>query len=80
MPGRYDASTKAKAIRLVREHRHRLPARARRPEADAEQLADDAEARGWISEADRHHRLIARLDDLIGKAQRPPSPGRNIRH
>jgi integrase len=37
--------------------------------ADAEQLAADAEARGWISEADRHHKLIARLDDLIFKAQ-----------
>jgi hypothetical protein len=37
--------------------------------ADTEQLAADAEARGWISEADRHHKLIARLDDLISKAQ-----------
>jgi hypothetical protein len=37
--------------------------------ADAEQLARDAETRGWISEADRHRKLIARLDDLIAKAQ-----------
>jgi integrase len=37
--------------------------------ADAEQLARDAEARGWISEADRHRKLIARLDDLITQAQ-----------
>lgn len=37
--------------------------------ADAEQLAADAEARGWISEASRHHKLITRLDDLISKAQ-----------
>ena len=37
--------------------------------ADAEQLARDAEERGWISEADRHRKLIARLDDLIGGAQ-----------
>jgi integrase len=36
---------------------------------DAEQLAEDAEARGWISEADRHRKLIARLDDLITRAQ-----------
>jgi integrase len=36
---------------------------------DAEQLARDAEDRGWISEADRHRKLIARLDDLISKAQ-----------
>jgi hypothetical protein len=37
--------------------------------ADAAQLAEDAQARGWISEADRHRKLIARLDDLIAKAQ-----------
>ncbi|MFI5066293.1 MAG: tyrosine-type recombinase/integrase [Streptosporangiales bacterium] len=37
--------------------------------ADAEQLAEDAEARGWISEAGRHRKLIARLDNLISKAQ-----------
>jgi hypothetical protein len=35
----------------------------------AETLANDAEARGWISEADRHRKLIARLDFLISKAQ-----------
>ena len=32
---------------------------------DAKALADDAEARGWIDEADRHHRLVARLDALL---------------
>jgi len=32
---------------------------------DAEALAADAEARGWITEADRHRRLIARLDTLL---------------
>jgi hypothetical protein len=37
--------------------------------ADAEQLARDAEERGWISEADRHRKLIARLDGLIGGTQ-----------
>jgi integrase len=37
--------------------------------ADTEQLAKDAQDRGWISEADRHRKLIARLDDLISKAQ-----------
>jgi integrase len=36
---------------------------------DAEALARDAEQRGWITEAERHQRLIARLDTLIGKAQ-----------
>jgi hypothetical protein len=36
---------------------------------DAQTLARDAEARGWISEAERHHRLIARLDAVIGNAQ-----------
>jgi hypothetical protein len=35
---------------------------------DAEALAEDAEARGWITEADRHRRLIARLDALLGEA------------
>lgn len=33
--------------------------------ADSEILARDAEARGWISEADRHRRLIERLDAHI---------------
>jgi hypothetical protein len=36
---------------------------------DAEALAKDAEARGWISEAGRHRKLIARLDSVIAKAQ-----------
>jgi hypothetical protein len=36
---------------------------------DAEQLARDAQERGWITEADRHRKLIARLDDLIARAQ-----------
>lgn len=35
---------------------------------DAEALARDAEKRGWITEAERHQRLIARLAVLIGKA------------
>jgi hypothetical protein len=37
--------------------------------ADTETLARDAEARGWISEADRHRRLIERLDEHIRQAQ-----------
>ena len=36
---------------------------------DAQALAQDAENRGWIAEADRHNRLIARLDALISQAQ-----------
>jgi len=36
---------------------------------DAEALARDAEARGWIEEADRHRRLIARLDALLTEAE-----------
>ena len=35
---------------------------------DAQALAADAEARGWIDEADRHHRLIARLDAVMTQA------------
>jgi len=35
---------------------------------DAHPLAADAEARGWIDEADRHHRLIARLDAAMAQA------------
>jgi integrase len=35
---------------------------------DAEALARDAENRGWIAEAERHQRLIARLDILINEA------------
>ncbi|MDA8355644.1 MAG: tyrosine-type recombinase/integrase [Actinomycetota bacterium] len=34
---------------------------------DAEALAADAEKRGWIDEADRHRRLIARLDTLLAQ-------------
>ncbi|MEX5637852.1 tyrosine-type recombinase/integrase, partial [Parafrankia sp. FMc2] len=37
--------------------------------ADADALARDAAARGWISEADRHRHLVARLDALITQAQ-----------
>lgn len=36
---------------------------------DAEALARDAEQRGWISEAQRHHQLIARLDALIADTE-----------
>jgi integrase len=36
---------------------------------DARALAEDAEARGWITEATRHRELLARLDTLISKAQ-----------
>lgn len=36
---------------------------------DAEALARDAEQRGWISEAQRHHQLIARLDTLIADTE-----------
>jgi hypothetical protein len=48
--------------------------RSRRPRAiaqrvDAEALARAAEQRGWIAEAERHQRLIARLDTLIDEAQ-----------
>lgn len=36
---------------------------------DAEALAADAVARGWVSEADRHRRLIERLDVLLARAE-----------
>jgi len=36
---------------------------------DAAALAADAQARGWIDEADRHHRLLARLDAIIAQRQ-----------
>jgi integrase len=36
---------------------------------DARALAQDAEQRGWITEATRHNKLIARLDTLIEQAQ-----------
>ena len=35
---------------------------------DAQALAADADARGWGDEADRHRRLVARLDALIAEA------------
>ena len=37
--------------------------------ADSETLARDAEARGWVSEAERHRRLIERLDARIAEVQ-----------
>jgi hypothetical protein len=37
--------------------------------ADTAALAADAQARGWIDEADRHLRLIERLDAVIGNTQ-----------
>jgi integrase len=37
--------------------------------ADTETLARDAEARGWTGEAERHRRLIERLDAHIAQAQ-----------
>ena len=36
--------------------------------ADAQLLARDAQARGWTSEAERHRKLIDRLDALISQA------------
>ena len=36
---------------------------------DAAALARDAEQRGWIDEAERHHKLIARLDALIADSE-----------
>ena len=38
---------------------------------DAQALAQDAQRRGWIQEADRHHQLITRLDTLIADTQTP---------
>ncbi|MEV6340613.1 tyrosine-type recombinase/integrase [Nocardia vinacea] len=38
--------------------------------ADAQKLAADAQHRGWITEADRHHKLIARLDAAITDIQK----------
>lgn len=35
---------------------------------DTEALIIDAEQRGWIGEADRHRRLLTRLDTLIEQA------------
>jgi integrase len=36
---------------------------------DAQALARDAEHRGWIDEAERHHKLLARLDALIADTE-----------
>lgn len=35
---------------------------------DAQQLAEDAQSRGWVDEARRHQQLVARLDILIAEA------------
>lgn len=44
-----------------------LPALAAQRQ-DSQTLAADAEARGWLEEADRHRRLIARLDSVMAQA------------
>jgi integrase len=36
---------------------------------DAEALVADAEARGWLDEAERHRRLVARLDSLLAATE-----------
>ena len=36
---------------------------------DAHDLADDAEKRGWIEEAERHRALVSRLDVLIAESE-----------
>ena len=36
---------------------------------DAVALAADAESRGWVDEADRHRRLVERLDALLAEAR-----------
>jgi integrase len=36
---------------------------------DAAALAADAESRGWVDEADRHRRLVERLDALLAEAR-----------
>lgn len=36
---------------------------------DAAALAEDAEARGWVTEAERHRNLITRLDTMISQTQ-----------
>jgi integrase len=36
---------------------------------DAAALAADAEARGWVAEADRHRRLVERIDTLMSRAE-----------
>lgn len=36
---------------------------------DAQDLATDAEKRGWIDEAERHRKLVSRLDALITRSE-----------
>jgi hypothetical protein len=43
--------------------------------ADAEDLARDAEARGWGEEAARHRRLVERLDALMSHAHNQAATG-----
>lgn len=54
-------------LRALSQPAHRRVLAAQR--VDAEALAADAQARGWIAEADRHHRLIERIDLLMDQAR-----------
>lgn len=51
-------------------HRRHLPAHPRRPTHRRPQTPDDAQRRGWITEAERRHQLIARLDATITDIQK----------
>lgn len=60
----------------LRQYLRALPRRPRRAllptdlaaqRAGAQALARDAQERGWVDEAERHQKLIARLDALIAK-------------
>jgi hypothetical protein len=51
-----------------RSHPSSLPILAAQ-RVDAEALAQDAEERRWIGEAERHHQLMARLDTLIADTE-----------
>ena len=56
-------------------HQHRVPPKLQAQLADAIELRDDAEARGWDSEVARHARLIASLQRHVDHLKRDTPNG-----
>ncbi len=76
LAGGFSCAPPPKAPALTRTSVSIAPASAPTPptfqswqRTDAATLTADAQARGWIDKADRHRRLLDRLDALIAQTQ-----------
>ncbi len=60
-------------LRQVRHHPQCAP-RLRERLCLEQQLADDAQARGWEREVDRHQRVVERIRSLLSALGDPSAP------